>query len=67
MIILFVNNSSTSEEELVDRNSIVLGSVAFYMTYMVNQHDYVTINIDKPEAEVFYDVQLTPMSYILQY
>ena len=45
---------------------IVLDSVALNMSDMFYQHNYGTIKIDDPVAEVFYVVQFTSMPYTLQ-
>ena len=47
-----------TQEELVYIHRIVLYIVAFTMSATVYQHNYGAINIDDPNAEVFYVVQL---------
>ena len=50
----------------MDTNRIVLDSVAFNMSAMVDQHNYDAIKIDKPVVEDFYVLKLTPITYTLQ-
>ena len=61
----FVINSSTTKEESMNINTIVMDIVSLNMIAMIYQNSYGAIKIIDPESDVFYVMKFKPMPYIL--